>query len=99
MVALESAISDLRHAHRSVPAVVDVEHQWPAPALVDASVDASMLVVGRHAGHWRGRTHLGSVARAVLREASCPVMVVPGARPAEEPTDEGLEADEVSPQT
>jgi nucleotide-binding universal stress UspA family protein len=74
---LESAISDLRGAHPSVAVVTEVRHQWPSQVLVDASDDASMVVVGRHAGHWRGGPHLGSVARTVLREAACPVMVVP----------------------
>ena len=94
--ALESAISDLRAAHPSVPVGVEVHHQWAAQALVDESETASMLVLGRHAGHWPGAPHLGSVARTVLREARSPVMIVPLVKPAD---DWGFDAEDVSPQT
>jgi nucleotide-binding universal stress UspA family protein len=66
--------------------------------LVDDSQVASLVVVGRHAGHGRLLEHLGSVARTVLREAKSPVMVVP-VRTSQESEDWGLAADEVSPQT
>ena len=66
--ALESAISDLRAAHPSVPVGVEVHHQWAAQALVDESETASMLVLGRH----------------VLREARSPVMIVPLVKPADD---------------
>jgi nucleotide-binding universal stress UspA family protein len=47
----------------------------PAPALLDASTAAELLVVGhRH----RGRlARLGSTTNGVLHRASCPVAVVP----------------------
>ena len=47
----------------------------PADVLIDAAVEADMIVVGRHAK--RGVLHLGSVSTRVAREASCPVVVVP----------------------
>lgn len=74
---LASAVAEFRAAYPTVPVGVEVLHQWPAQALVDESGSASLVVVGRHAGHWRGAPHLGAVARTVLRESDCPVMVVP----------------------
>ncbi len=50
-------------------------HRAPAEAVVAASAGAEMLVVGvRGYGGAIGR--LGSLAQAVLREATCPVTVV-----------------------
>jgi nucleotide-binding universal stress UspA family protein len=41
------------------------------------SVAADMIVVGSHGRHGVARWLLGSVAEAVVRQASCPVLVVP----------------------
>ncbi|WP_405917931.1 universal stress protein [Streptomyces sp. NBC_00728] len=48
-------------------------------ALLDASADAGLLVVGvrRHDSHGHIGMQLGRVAHAVLHHASCPVAVVP----------------------
>jgi nucleotide-binding universal stress UspA family protein len=49
----------------------------PAATLVDISRDADMLVVG---SHHRGRVAdlvLGSVSKACVQHASCPVVVIP----------------------
>lgn len=98
MRELEAATSGLRDSHPTVPVELEVRHQWPAQLLVDDSTVASLVVVGRHAGHGRVLEHLGSVARTVLREAKSPVMVVP-VRISHESEDWELVADEVSPQT
>lgn len=64
-----------RSAYPTVDVRVEVPHMRPADALVEASGHADLLLVGRrHSGH--GMTHLGSTARAVIRESRCPVMVV-----------------------
>lgn len=47
-----------------------------APALVDVSVNASMLVVGRRGLGRVGRRLLGSVSSELLRTAKCPVAVI-----------------------
>jgi nucleotide-binding universal stress UspA family protein len=55
---------------------VDLVHGQPGNILVEASREADVLVISRpvHGGFVH---HLGAAARAVLREASCPVLVVP----------------------
>lgn len=53
-----------------------------AAVLVEASQSADLLVVGRHAGHAVASVGLGSVARHVLGDAQCPVIVTPPSRPA-----------------
>jgi len=46
------------------------------PTLVDASIDAQMVVVG-NSGRAFGREMLGSVSAGLLHHANCPVTVVP----------------------
>ena len=48
----------------------------PAVAVLDAA-DAQLLVLGRRAGSGFSGFGFGSVTRAVLHYASCPVLVVP----------------------
>jgi len=50
--------------------------QHPAVAVLDAA-DAQLLVLGRRAGSGFSGFGFGSVTRAVLHYASCPVLVVP----------------------
>jgi nucleotide-binding universal stress UspA family protein len=49
----------------------------PQVALVDASEGVDLLVVGAR-GAWAHLLGIGSVTRACLHEARCPVVVVPG---------------------
>jgi nucleotide-binding universal stress UspA family protein len=66
-------------ARVGVPAGVAVEvearHAPPADALVEASRHSQLLVIGRHDPVVPIGSHLGPVARAVLREAGCPVLL------------------------
>lgn len=73
---IEPIVQDLRHDHHDVPVRIAVLHAQPASALVDASAEADLLVIGRpkQGGPFH---HLGAVARAVLREARCPVQILP----------------------
>jgi nucleotide-binding universal stress UspA family protein len=53
-------------------------HGGPAPALIEASAAADLLVLGSH-GHGRLATAvLGSTSHGVLHHAACPVAVVRG---------------------
>jgi nucleotide-binding universal stress UspA family protein len=54
---------------------VQVVHGRAAEALVEASADAELLVIGRHDPLVPIGSHVGPVARAVLREATCPVLL------------------------
>lgn len=54
---------------------VDARHAHPADALIDAGRESALLVVGRHDPLVPFGSHLGPVARAVLREATCPVLL------------------------
>lgn len=58
-----------------VEAHLVVTHARPAEALVTESDDAALVVVARHSTE-RWGPHLGGVVRAVLRESTCPVVVV-----------------------
>ncbi|MCU7729416.1 universal stress protein [Actinoplanes sp. KI2] len=48
----------------------------PAAALIDASAEAAALVVGRHGPGGMPAGMLGSVSRAVVQHAHCPVFLV-----------------------
>ncbi|MFE9775299.1 universal stress protein [Streptomyces sp. NPDC005931] len=77
----ERAVRTLRAALREVPSGLEVRRgvvEGPARhALVDASRDAALLVVGvRHRGGHHG-ARLGRVAHGVLHHSACPVAVVP----------------------
>ncbi len=53
---------------------------FPAQALVDASRDADLLVVGSRGSGGFGELLLGSVASQVSHHANCPVVIVPSGR-------------------
>jgi len=53
---------------------------FPAQALVEASKDSDLLVVGSRGGGGFGHLVLGSVSQQVVHHASCPVVVVPTGR-------------------
>ncbi|WP_326651390.1 MULTISPECIES: universal stress protein [unclassified Streptomyces] len=49
----------------------------PAQALVEATRDAAVVVIGSHRPGSRHGGHLGPVAHALLHHSHCPVVVVP----------------------
>ena len=72
----ESSAVAIRQAFPGVAVQTRLIAAHPVEALLDASTDAGLLVVGTH-GH--GRFHrllLGSVSRAVIHHADTPVLVV-----------------------
>lgn len=89
-----------RWAAKTPDVTCDVEllYDGAANALVKEAEHADLLVLGRRTRH--GPLRIGSVARAMIRMATCPVMVVPVAdRPAAEADDWALDPDGVSPET
>jgi len=98
---LRIALRDLRAAYPEVDVDVDVRHQDPAAALLGATEGADLLVLGRR-GHGSPTGMLmGSIARAMIREARCPVEITPmhPARLDLTTPDLALSADELAPQT
>ena len=76
--AVEEAIADDVAAAGlpdALPVTCLAVHRAPAEAMVAASAGADLLVVGVR-GHGGALGRLGSLAQAVLREATCPVTVV-----------------------
>jgi nucleotide-binding universal stress UspA family protein len=79
---MDEALVQHRAAFPGVAVRVYVRHEEPAHALVRASCGADLLLI-LCPPHGRRVHHLGPIARAVLRDARCPVEVVPGRRAAE----------------
>ena len=78
---LESAVEPLRVAHPDISFERMATFGPPAERLAEEAAGSDLLVVGT-SGHgpfdsWR----LGSVAHAVVRHASCPVVLVPDVEP------------------
>ncbi len=81
---VEARLEDLRADHPGVPLDVSVVDAQPARALVDASVRADLLVLGRRQRCGPANPTLEGTTRAVLGEASCAVEVVPFTKATEE---------------
>ncbi|WP_244928650.1 universal stress protein [Nocardioides sp. W7] len=72
---VDRATTSLRGWYPDVPVEVRVVHAPAGEALIEASHEADLVVLGRHQPLLPTGSHLGPVARAVLREASCPVLL------------------------
>ncbi|SKC68887.1 universal stress protein [Krasilnikoviella flava] len=99
---IDGLIEEAARAHPDVPYESDVEYADVADTLVRYSAGAELLVIGRH-GHGALGSRmiaavLGSVTRALLQHARCPVEVVPP-RPATESSREPVEADQAQTPT
>jgi nucleotide-binding universal stress UspA family protein len=73
---IQTAIEALGEDFAGLPVRIMVGHARPADALIEASRETDLLVIGRHDPLVPIGSHLGPIARAVLREAECPVMLV-----------------------
>ncbi|MFG1699681.1 universal stress protein [Nonomuraea sp. NPDC049309] len=73
---VEDRLKRLKDAHPQVTVVEDVQRAHPVDALVAASQEAELLVVGSQGRGALGSALLGSVSRNVLHHVSCPVAVV-----------------------
>jgi len=77
--AIRDFLGPWQESYPHVPVRIQVLHEHPVRALVEASRDANRLVLmkPRHGGAVH---HLGRTARGALRFAECPVHVVPAKR-------------------
>ena len=82
LALIEPLLGDLRAAYPHVKAYVRVVHRRAAGALIGASARADRLVIIKPS-HGARLHHLGGTARALLRDALCPVEVVPPSHEAE----------------
>jgi nucleotide-binding universal stress UspA family protein len=78
--ALQCRLSALQAEHPQVGVEVEILHLPAAEALAQASKDAALVVLGRGRLAHPLVGHLGSVSRAVMRDAECPVEIIPGSR-------------------
>ena len=53
---------------------------FPAQALIEASEDSDLLVVGSRGGGGFGALAVGSITSQVVHHAKCPIVVVPAGR-------------------
>jgi nucleotide-binding universal stress UspA family protein len=72
---VQHVVAGLGDVVRGVPVEIEARHAHPADALLDAGRGSTLLVVGRHDPLVPFGSHLGPVARAVLRDAGCPVLL------------------------
>ncbi|MFI5530243.1 universal stress protein [Kitasatospora sp. NPDC051853] len=74
---LEKAVADVRDRYPDVPVVLDARAGTAAGAVVEASHEAALVVVGRRRRPHPVGMRLGPAAHAVLHHAHAPVAVVP----------------------
>lgn len=72
---IQPAIDNLGDEMRDVPYRLDIRHARAADALLEEGKGSDLLVIGRHDTRVPLGSHLGPVARAILREAACPVLL------------------------
>jgi nucleotide-binding universal stress UspA family protein len=73
---LSESLAEIRQKHPDVSVIEQVVEARPAEALVDASQNAPLLVVGSRGRGGVTGLLLGSVSHAVLHRAHCPVAVL-----------------------
>jgi len=72
---IRQALARIGHDSADVPVQIEARHAHAADALIEASRTSDLLVIGRHDPVVPIGSHLGPIARAVLREAACPVLL------------------------
>ena len=77
VLELSDALRPWQEKHPRVSAATDLMLLHPAEALLNASRNADLLVVGRRTEPAAAEGRLGPVTHAVLHHARCPVAVVP----------------------
>jgi nucleotide-binding universal stress UspA family protein len=74
--ALGRAVDDVRTAHPEIAIEGEIFYGAAERGLIDASSNAAMVVVGSRGHTAVGETLIGSVSKAVLHKAHCPIAVV-----------------------
>ncbi|MFC4783581.1 universal stress protein [Nocardioides sp. MAHUQ-72] len=74
---IDPLLETFRQGHPDVEVELSVVHEQPVRALLRAAAGAELLVVVRRAHGLPLTSHLGGTGRTLLREAECPVEVVP----------------------
>jgi nucleotide-binding universal stress UspA family protein len=72
---LDHSLDAIQHRHRTLRTTGQVIYGYPGPALVDASRDADLLVVGSRGHGQFTDILLGSVGVHCVTHAHCPVLV------------------------
>ncbi|MFI2435868.1 universal stress protein [Streptomyces sp. NPDC018693] len=72
-------IARLRELHPDVGVDARTVRTGPARALVDATRDAAVVIIGTHRRTGPLGPHLGTVAHTLLHRSHCPVVLVPAA--------------------
>ena len=70
-------LAPLREEFPDVEVAVTVKHAPPIEAVLDGAEKSDLLVLGRRHHLLPIRSHLGSVARAAISHATCPVLITP----------------------
>jgi nucleotide-binding universal stress UspA family protein len=73
---LHGRLGPLQALHPGVQVSVEIRHLHPAEALIQAAKDSDLVLLGRGRLEHPLVEHLGSVARAVMRDADCPAEVL-----------------------
>jgi nucleotide-binding universal stress UspA family protein len=98
---MDRTLTPFRETYPDVTVEVDLQHELAGPALLKATEDADLVVVGRrgHGAPWG--VYLGSLARMLVREGRCPVEVAPQHPRDVPPVEERLlgTPEELSPET
>jgi len=74
---LRAQVEGVQADYPSVEYELEVLHSWPEEALMRVAETSDMLVVGRQGSAAVEPEYLGHLARMLIREAPCPVLVVP----------------------
>jgi hypothetical protein len=73
--ALDHWLPEIQHGHHTLRVTGQVIESYPGPALVDASLDADLLVVGSRGHRELADILLGSVGMYCATHAHYPVLV------------------------
>lgn len=97
---MDKTLAPFREVYPEVEVEVDLRHEFAGPALLSATEDADVIVVGRRGHGAPLGIYLGSLARMLIREGKCPVLVAPQHRRHTPKAEERLVAseDEVTPE-